>query len=295
MPAAPCAPLYAFALTLLLAVPALAADGESKTLRLWPGQSPGEQGPVEPEKADPERVTNVSEPTLTIFPAPREKATGVGLIIAPGGAYQFLSWSLEGTEIARWFNNVGVTAFVLKYRVPRRSFDPGSKLPLMDAQRAVSLVRQRAKEWDLDPARIGFLGFSAGGHLGANLAGNSEQRAYEAVDEGDKTSCRPDFTVLIYPGGLLDPKDPARLAPEMHLSRSTPPTFIAVAADDKGCTESSLRYFQALQATAVPSELHVYAGGGHGFGIRPRAGVSATWTDRCADWLRTIKILPSGK
>lgn len=268
------------------------AAAENQTIRLWPGPAPGEQGAIEAEKADEQRVTNVSEPTLTVFPAPREKATGAGLVIAPGGAYTFLSWSLEGIEIARWFNNVGVTAFILKYRVPGRSFDAGHRLPLMDAQRAVSLVRSRAKEWDLDPAKIGFLGFSAGGHLGANLESNYEQRAYDAVDAADKTSCRPDFTVLIYPGGLTDPKDPARLAAEMHLSKETPPTFIAVAADDRGSAGNSMRFFQALQAASVPSELHVYAAGGHGFGIRPRAGATATWTDRCADWLRTIRLLP---
>jgi acetyl esterase/lipase len=282
--------LFSLALSLLAAVPALAEDAHA-TIRLWPGKAPGEQAAIEPEVTG-ERVTNVSDPTLAVYPAPADKATGVGILIAPGGAYQFLSWPLEGTEIAEWFNRIGVTAFVLKYRVPRRSFDTDSRLPLMDAQRAMSLVRRRAKEWALDPARIGFLGFSAGGHLGANLENNPEPRAYEAVDETDTTSCRPDFTVLIYPGGLLDPKDPTRLAPAMRLSKNTPPTFIAVAADDTGSAENSIRYFLALRAAGVPGELHVYAGGGHGFGIRPRAGASATWTDRCVDWLRTLKMLP---
>jgi len=285
--------LCAATFALLLAAPSRAA--EEQTIRLWPGKAPGEQGAVEPDKTEGERVTQVADPTLTVFPAPRDQATGASVIIAPGGGYRFLSWALEGTEIARWFNGVGVTAFVLKYRVPGRPSDPGLKLPLMDAQRAVGVVRQRAKEWELDPARIGFLGFSAGGHLGANLASNSEQRAYEPVDAADRTSCRPDFTVLIYPGALLDRTDPTRLAPELRLSKNLPPTFIAVAADDKGSAEQSIRYFLALREAGVPGELHVYAGGGHGFGIRPRAGVSATWTERCADWMRTLGMLRPAK
>src|SRR4051794_13116687 len=204
--------LVCAALLLLLAAPARAAEAGGQAVRLWPEMAPGERGPVEAEKVEGERVTYVGEPALVVFPAPKEKATGVGLIIAPGGAYSFLSWALEGTEIAHWFNNAGVTAFVLKYRVPRRSFDPGSRLPLMDAQRAVSLVRRRAKEWDLDPGKMGFRGFPAGGPLGATLENNAARRAYEPVDEADKTSCRPDFTVLIYPGGMIDPKNPGQLA-----------------------------------------------------------------------------------
>jgi acetyl esterase/lipase len=278
---------------LLVFADALPARAENAVIRLWPEKAPGEQGPVEPETFTEGRVTNVSEPTLTVYPAPREKATGAGVIIAPGGAYRFLSWPLEGTEIAEWFNRAGVTAFVLKYRVPRRSFDTETKLPLMDAQRAVSVVRRRAKEWGVDPARIGFLGFSAGGHLAAHLASTSGTRAYEAMDDTDKTSSRPDFSVLIYPGGLLDRQDATRLAPEMRLSKEMPPTFLAVAADDTGSVGNSIRYFELLRAAGAAGELHVYAGGGHGFGIRPRAGASATWTDRVVDWLRGMKILPA--
>jgi acetyl esterase/lipase len=282
-----------FAVMLVALAVAIPARAENAVIRLWPEKAPGEQGPVEAETFTEGRVNNVSEPTLTVYPAPREKATGVGVIIAPGGAYRFLSWPLEGTEVAEWFNRAGITAFVLKYRVPRRSFDMASKLPLMDAQRAVSVVRHRAKEWRLDPAKIGILGFSAGGHLAAHLASTYETRAYEAVDDADRVSARPDFNVLIYPGGLLDRQEPTRLAPEMRLSKETPPTFIAVAADDTGSFGSSIRYFELLRAAGAPGELHVYAGGGHGFGIRPRAGASATWTDRAVDWLRTVKILPA--
>ncbi|MCC2669965.1 MAG: esterase/lipase [Armatimonadetes bacterium] len=285
-----------------LLAPALAA-GEGTTVRLWSGKAPGEQAAIEPEKADRsaanpaeiQRVSNVTDPTLAVFPAPAEKRTGAALIIAPGGAYQFLSWAHEGEEIARWFNGQGVTAFVLKYRVPTRSFDPGNKLALMDAERSVSLVRSRAKEWGVDPAKIGFLGFSAGGHLGVNLENNWKQRAYEAADAADQTSCRPDFVALIYPGGMMDKNDPTKLAPGMAPAADTPPTFIAVAGDDKGCAEPSARYWLALRAAGVQSELHAYASGGHGFGMRSRAGTAATWPERCAEWMRTIAVLPKAE
>lgn len=269
-----------------------AAESEPPTVRLWPGNAPGEQGPIAADEATPERVTNVREPSLTVFPAPKEKATGVGIIVAPGGAYKFLSWTLEGTEIAHWFNNVGVTVFVLKYRVPTRSFDREERLPLMDAERSISLVRSRAAEWGVNPAKIGFLGFSAGGHLAANLSNNYATRAYEAADDIDKVSCRPDFSVLIYPGGLVEGNDPLQLQERMKPGSQTPPTFLAVAMDDKSCSDSSLAYFQAMRTANIPGELHIYATGGHGFGIRPRVGYTATWTDRCADWMRTMKILP---
>ncbi|MGV3722064.1 MAG: alpha/beta hydrolase [Actinomycetota bacterium] len=282
------------ALLFACSAPAQAAP-ETPVVRLWADNAPGEQGAIAPEESTGARVTNVSVPTLTVFAPEKGKATGVAVIIAPGGAYQFHSWEMEGTEIARWFSDRGVTSFVLKYRVPRRSFDPDNKLPLMDAQRAVSLVRSRAKEWGVDPQKIGMLGFSAGGHLAANASNNPDRRAYPVADEIDQVSCRPDFAVLIYPGALLKRDDPSQLAPEMRVSAATPPTFVAVAADDKGCADCSVRYWQAVKAAGVKSELHVYATGGHGFGMRPRAGNAATWPQRTYDWLQGIGILASTK
>lgn len=278
--------------------PVLAA---SAPIPLFPAKAPGEQGPVEAEKfilppdgkkPDVQRLTNVSEPSLTVFPAAADRANGTALIIAPGGGYSILAWDLEGEEVARRFNDFGVTTFLLKYRVPLRSHDPQAQLPLMDAQRAVSLVRSRAKEWGVDPKKVGLLGFSAGGNLAAHTSTQYEQRAYPAADAIDQVSCRPDFTVLIYPWKLLDPKDHAQLAPRLKVTANTPPTFVAVAADDKLCVDDAVRYWQELKTAGVKNELHVYNNGGHGFGLRPRAGAAASWPERCAEWLRTVGVLP---
>ncbi len=290
----------AAAAALLLLIPTLSSRSADNLVKLWPGKAPGESAPIDPEKADRSpndpkvitRVTNVSEPSLMVFPAPSDKGTGVGIIIAPGGAYRFLSWAHEGEEIARYFNTVGVTAFVLKYRVPTRASDPGNTLALMDGQRAVSLVRARAKEWNLNPAKIGFLGFSAGGNLAVKVQNTEQPRAYDAADDIDKVSSLPDFGVLIYPGGILDSKDPSKLGPEYKVTGKTPPTFMAVAGDDTHCAESCLRYTLALREAKVKHELHLYAGGGHGFGMRPSAGAVSTWPQRCAEWLRSIGVLP---
>jgi acetyl esterase/lipase len=297
----------AAALMLALCGPALASQASaaqpgSTPIRLWPGKAPGEQGEIPPEKATPpadgkdpviQQLTNVSDPSLAVFPAPADKANGTALIVAPGGGYNFLAWDHEGEQIARWFNGAGVTAFVLKYRVPRRSHDPDTLLPLMDAQRAVSIVRHRAAEWKIDPQKIGMVGFSAGANLAVNASNHADRRAYEAMDEADRASCRPDFAVLIYPGGLLDRQDHTRLAAAMQPSKETPPSFVAVASDDRGSAEGSIRYFLALREAGVKSELHVYAGGGHGFGIRARAGAAATWPERCVDWMRGLGFLPA--
>jgi acetyl esterase/lipase len=292
---------------LLLLLPAVAfvpAPGRSadNVIKLWPAKAPGETTPLDPERADRDpnkpdvitRVTNVSEPSLTVFPASQDKGTGVGIVIAPGGAYRFLSWAHEGEEIARYFNSVGVTAFVLKYRVPTRASDPANSLALMDGQRAMSLVRAQAKEWGLNPAKIGFLGFSAGGNLAAKVQNTEQPRAYDVSDDIDKVSSLPDFGVLIYPGGILDAKDPSRLGDAYKVTPKTPPTFMAVAGDDTHCAECCLRYALALREAKVKNELHVYASGGHGFGMRPSAGPVSTWPQRCTEWLRSIGMLPKG-
>jgi acetyl esterase/lipase len=189
--------------------------------------------------------------------------------------------------VAAWLNSIGVTGIVLKYRVPRRPGTPGDQAPpqaQMDAQRAISLVRSRAKELGIDPKRIGMLGFSAGGHLTAWTATNFDRRSYEPLDEIDKESCRPDFAVLIYPGYLV-PKDKSELAPDVRVSKETPPTFFAHAGDDGVSPLNSVVMYHALKKAGVPAELHVYASGGHGFGLRPTGKPCATWPQRCAEWM----------
>ncbi len=277
---------------------ATAADEAAPTrLDLWPGKPPGEAGTVGPEQAKTQErggrtvvtsLTNVSTPTLSVYPAPRDKATGVAVVVCPGGGYTNLAWDHEGEQVATWLNSIGVTAAVLKYRVPRREGTPRDQPPpqaLMDAQRALSLVRSHAKQWEVDPARVGILGFSAGGHLAAWASTASEKRAYEPVDDADKLSCKPDFAVPIYPGGVLK-RGTDQIVPEIQVNSQAPPTFLAVASDDRGSVESTVLYYLALKRAGVPAELHVYETGGHGFGMRPSEKAYATWPKRCEEWMR---------
>jgi acetyl esterase/lipase len=289
-----------FAASLALAAGPGGLRAESPTvLDLWPDKVPGEAGEVGPEKVSEHKpatgnavkiITNVSHPTVTVRRPPKEKDTGAAVLIAPGGAYQALAWDLEGEEVAAWLNSIGVTGVLLKYRVPRRA-GTGPQTPppqaLMDAQRALSLVRSQAREWGLDRRRIGMLGFSAGGHLTAWAATNSDKRAYEPVDAIDKVSCRPDFMILVYPGYLAGrDKDKGGLPLEIKVTKETPAAFLVHAADDPVSPENSTLLFRALRAAGVSAEMHVYASGGHGFGLRPGGKPSATWPQRCAEWMR---------
>ena len=265
---------------------------------LWPDKPPGETGKAVGEETSKTQkrgdrtvvtsLTNVSIPTLSVYRAPRDKANGVAVVVLPGGGYNNLAWDHEGEQVAEWLNSIGVTAAVLKYRVPRREGSPRNEPPpqaLMDVQRAIGLVRSKAKEWEVDPARVGVLGFSAGGHLAAWISTNYDKRSYEAIDESDKSSCKPDFAVTIYPGGVLK-RGTSELSPELKVTSETPPTFLAVATDDKGSIDSTVFYYLALKRAGVPAELHVYETGGHGFGLRPTGKPSATWPARCEDWMR---------
>lgn len=290
---------------LLLSSIGMAAD-KPTVIDLWSGKPPGETGEIGPEKENPpppkenppiKRLTNITKPTLTIFRPAKEKDTGAAVVIAPGGGYNILAFDLEGEEVAQWLNTIGVTGIVLKYRVPRRPDQPKDQAPSvaqMDAQRAISLVRYKAKEWNLDPKRIGMLGFSAGGHLTAWTATNFDKRRYDATDDIDKESCRPDFVVLVYPAYLTQ-KDSLALAPEIRVSKDTPPTFFAHAADDPVKAENSVAMFLELRKVKVPSELHVYTSGGHGYGLRPGKAPVLTWPARAADWLGERGLLKEKK
>ena len=274
-----------------------------KTFDLWPAKPPGESGPVGEEKAETNKdgiliVSNVSKPTLSVYRPSPDKDTGAAVVICPGGGYSILASDHEGVQVARWLNTIGVTGVVLKYRVPRRGDTPKDVPPpqaLMDAQRALGVVRSRAGDLGIDPKRIGILGFSAGGHLAAWASTNPEKRTYEPVDDADKVDCRPDFTVLVYPAYLLK-KGGDGLAPEIRVGSQSPPTFFAHAGDDPITVESSVQMYLALKRAGVPAELHVYASGGHGFGMNPIGKPVASWPRRCEEWMKARGLLePRGK
>ncbi len=274
-----------------------------ETIALWPTQkAPGETGDIGPEHNEPAkdpkdtiiRTTDVSVPTIAVYRPDPEKDTGAAVVICPGGGYRILAYNLEGTEVAEWLNKIGVTGIVLKYRVPGRKGLERHTAALQDAQRAIGLVRHRASQWKLNPQKIGVLGFSAGGHLAATLSNHYEKRTYEPVDDADQVSCRPDFTLLIYPAYLVK-KDEQALVPELPVTSNSPPTFLVHTEDDNSSADSSLFYFLALKGAKVPAELHIYPDGGHGYGLRPSSHTVSTWPDRAETWLRTLGTLEAAK
>lgn len=296
------AAMLGFGLLALSCTVATAADPPPPVvLDVWPGPAPGEVGKIPAEAYIDEqpptvtRLANVSHPTLTVYrPAP-ERDTGASVVICPGGGYYILAMNLEGDEVAAWLNSIGVTGIVLKYRVPRREGTPPNQKPiqpLMDVQRAVRLVRSKAADWKLDPGRVGVLGFSAGGHLSAAACTRYDEAVYPAADEVDKLSARPDFAVLVYPGGMEDLNDPEN--PATRVTPKTPPMFLAHAGDDKVSPINSVNVYSALKKAGVPAELHVYADGGHGFGLRPSEKPCSTWPQSCEAWMRTMKLLGPG-
>jgi acetyl esterase/lipase len=291
----------------------IAFGGEPLVVDIWPGKPAGDVGITGEEKffelkvgGKPYQVagkptkwlTNVSHPTLTIYRPATDKDSGAAMLIAPGGGYHNLGWDVEGTEIAEWLNTIGVTGIILKYRCPRRPGDtkgvpaPG---PLKDAQRAVSLVRSRAKEWGIDPRRIGMIGFSAGGHLVGSTATNFDRRSYEPGDAIDQVSCRPDFGIMAY-SGYFKIKDTGELSPTVRTPPDTPPLFFVHASDDAVSeVEHSVTFYLALKRAKIDAEMHIYSSGGHGFGVRPSAESCSHWTEPCVQWLRKLGVLDRQK
>ncbi len=275
------------------------------TLPLWPNGAPG----APPAHPGPEadmttakdnliagkpllRLGNVSVPTLTVYP-PKTANTGAAIVVFPGGGYNILAIDLEGTEVCDWLNSAGITCVLVKYRVPGTGPYPKSDAALQDAQRAMGMVREHAAEWHIDPKRIGVLGFSAGAHLTAAISTHYDKRLYDPVDAADQLSCRPDFAVVVYPGYLaLSEKDFAP-NPEINPTAETPPTFIVQAEDDTVHVENAIVYFMQLKKAKVQAELHIYAEGGHGYGLRRTKLPVTTWPQTAQIWLHTIGVLPS--
>ena len=278
-------------------------------MQIWPGVAPDKQPVPGPETERPSTglvagrpwtaVTNVTRPTMTVY-APNGQNTGVAVVVFPGGGFQVLAIDLEGTEVCDWLTSKGVTCVLLKYRIPSVPYDwrcncrpdnlATSTPSLEDAQRTIGLVRLHAKEWHIDPHKIGVLGFSAGGYLAAEISTNFQRRLYTPVDDADKESARPDFAALIYPGHLVT--DSGSLNPNVPVSSETPPTLLVQAENDNvDGVKQSLVYYAALKNAGVPAEMHLYADGGHAFGLRRTRSPITNWPPLVDTWLRTIGMI----
>jgi len=273
-----------------------------KPVAIWPNGAPGETTPLVEHDTTTDkspliagrrvaRLTDVGDPTITVYLPPKEKNTGAAVLVFPGGGYSILAYDLEGTEVCEWLNSIGVTGVLLKYRVPARQGTPRGGAPLQDAQRAVRLVRAHAKEWGVRTDRVGALGFSAGAHLAADLSNNYEKRTYDPVDEADKISCRPDFAAIIYPGLITEKNAGEKLAPEMTVTARTPPSFLLQAEDDPVHVENSLLYYAALLKAKVPAEMHIFAQGRHGYGMRHTELPVTDWPKLAERWLRSLGMI----
>jgi acetyl esterase/lipase len=244
-------------------------------------------------------VGNVTQPTLTLY-APTAKNTGAAVLVLPGGGFEVLAMDLEGTEVCDWLNARGVTCLLLKYRVPSLPYDwhcdcrPHDLMmptqSLEDVQRAMGLVRLHAKEWDIDPHRLGVVGFSAGGYLVAEISTHFHKRLYAPVDAADNESARPDFAIGIYPGHLAT--DQGTLNPNVRITKDTPPTFLLQAEDDHVDGIQSPVYYAGLMKAGVPAELHIYPHGGHAFGLRRTKEPITAWTDLVDTWLKSLGVIP---
>lgn len=294
-------PLLIFAL--LFAIAGHVAFGaEPQTINVWPGKPPGDtkELPPEADQTKPEdrliadrriiKLGNVSTPHLAVYRPAKSKDTGAAVVICPGGGHNILAYDLEGTEVAEWLNEIGITGIVLKYRVPGRDPEKRWFAAVQDGQRAMSLVRSKASEWGLDPKRIGLLGFSAGGQV-AGMVSILDQRQYEPRDDIDKVSSRPDFSVLIYPG-LMDERGQAKLREEVKITKDCPPMFFVHAFDDGVSVFNTLLFATELKKVGVTAEVHVYATGGHGYGLRHVDGQPVTdWPKPCEAWLKTMNVI----
>ena len=272
------------------------AHGDREFVLLWPDGAPGAVG-TEPQ----------DKPKLTLYRVPSDRASGAAIVVCPGGSYRTLASDHEGKQVAEWLNSLGISAFVLQYRVGPRYRHPA---PLTDAQRALRLVRARGAEWNVDPARVGIMGFSAGGHLVSTTGTHFDDGNPQATDPVERVGSRPDLMILAYPvvslsapfthspsrqnllGDAPDPKLLDELSAERHVTARTPPAFLFHTSDDPGvAVENSVALYQALHAAQVPAELHVFPKGPHGVGLAPQDPVLSQWPTLCAAWLRAMGFL----
>ena len=280
---------------LLLSMESLSQTHE--IIYLWPGKVPGETKDKLPpviaatRNDDVVRYDEVTNPLLEVYRPESGKSNGIGLVVCPGGGYRILAYDKEGTEIAAWLNKLGFTAFVLQYRIPDKK-----EGALQDAQRAIRLIKDNARKWNIDPENIGIMGFSAGGSLSARASTRFNIKSYQPVDKSDSLSCRPSFALLIYPA-YLDQGENRSLTPELTLSTETPPVFIFQTTDDP-YGNSAIVMAGAMRDAKLPVELHLLPAGGHGYGLRPGKRAADTWPLLAEVWLREItanKQYPSAR
>lgn len=288
------------------------SSAQEVSLPLWPaGKVPNYKTTNEKEKRDSTEIVRISlvqEPDIAVYLPSKRNATGQAVVVCPGGGYGVLAYNWEGTDVAKWLCSKGIAAIVLKYRLPNsKSNIVAHQSPLMDAKRAMRLVRYHAPKWNIKKDKVGVMGFSAGGHLASTLGTHFDAGNATATDSIEQFSSRPDFMVLVYPvitmkekymhagsrNNLIGNNGDTALANfysnDLQITKNTPPTFLVHASDDSGVpVENSLSFYLALKNNGIPAEMHVYPKGGHGFGLAIGRGYLETWTDRCMDWLREL-------
>jgi len=274
------------------------ATTQGESIPLWANGAPGSESLRDKKEVitppsgphDSVKVSSIHNPSLLVYLPPKERATGAAMIIAPGGAHRFLSIDTEGTNVAEWLNGIGVAAFVLKYRLAHEEGSP-YKVEVdayADAQRSIRMIRSRAAEWNVDPARIGIMGFSAGGEVAVLASTKFDAGKPDATDPIERQGSRPDFQILIYPGIRAE---------TVEVTKDTPTTFLLCADNDKGPSTAIPAVYLALKKAGVPAELHIYASGGHGFGYQPTDNrpnvIYAGWVARLKDWMADVGMSPA--
>jgi acetyl esterase/lipase len=289
--------LRSLLLTLGTILTTLGSAAEPITVKLWPDGTPNPMAPVSDATSNliksygptgPNRITDVLDPTLTIFRP--ESPNGTTVLVAPGGGYMFLSWLTEGTQVCEWLNSIGVTAALLKYRTPTRDEKEMHTMPVEDAQRAIGILRHNAAEWGINPERIGILGFSAGANLAGHVAWDRTPRTFAQYDKLDDQR-PPDFLVFVYGGGFLDREDKSKFRVGFKVPQDAPPAFFVVAHDDRSNPLEAAMLYLEYKKLNLHAELHIFTKGGHGFGMRKENKPINEWPQRCGEWMDSMGFL----